>query len=70
MNDIKLIKRRYMTQSFLLLTALTLIGVLVMKIGKVDHMVTPVSYTHLDVYKRQMLSWCWLSLLASTIMSY
>ena len=41
MNDIKLIKRRYMTQSFLLLTALTLIGVLVMKIGKVDHMVTP-----------------------------
>ncbi len=30
-----------MTQSFLLLTALTLIGVLVMKIGKVDHMVTP-----------------------------
>lgn len=41
MNDIKLIKRRYMTQSFLLLTALTLIGVLIMKIGKVDHMVTP-----------------------------
>ena len=41
MNDIKLIKRRYMTQSFLLLTALTLTGVLVMKIGKVDHMVTP-----------------------------